>query len=244
MGELFDEIVQNARNGTGACSGCPATNVMRADGESLSEGVNPGLGHINATVMFVTIEPSPAHGESIDWAAYDWSEYNDRYYDRLINSWDSGKAIQRIINPIESISVEDVWVADTVKCPPRQNEDDQARPEEFSHCRNYLQCEIEMIDPEVIVGLGNRSVTRTLSVLNGPNVRMGTATYAGRRFDTDPPLVVSPSWSHGWLFDRSPQTHWGGDWVSNQQELQGREWRTYLDIIQTSLRHHFRQASE
>lgn len=239
MDELFDEIVQNAGSGTGKCAGCPAAETTRADGESLSEGVNPGLGHIDATVMFVTIEPSPAHGESIDWSAYDWRGYNDRYYERLITSWDSGKAIQRIIDPIGRISVEDVWVADTVKCPPRRNEDDQARAEEFDHCRDYLWREIETIAPEVIVGLGNRSVTRTLRVLNGPSVSMGTATYAGRRFDTDPPLVVSPSWSHGWLFDRSPKTHWGGGWVNEQQELQGREWPTYLEIVQTALQHHF-----
>jgi uracil-DNA glycosylase family 4 len=200
--------------------------------------VNPGLGHVDATVMFVTIEPSPAHGESIDWDAYDWRGYNDRYYDRLIDSWDSGKAIRSIIDPFEGVSVADVWVADTVKCPPRRNEDDQARPEAFHHCRDYLRREIDAIAPEVIVGLGNRSVTRTLSVLDGPSVGMGTATYAGRRFDTDPPLVVSPSWSHGWLFDRSPQTHWGGDWVNEQQELQGKEWDAYLEIVQTALAHY------
>jgi uracil-DNA glycosylase len=238
MGTLFDEIIQNARSGTGACTGCPATSTTRADGESLSEGVNPGLGHRDASVMFVTIEPSPAHGESIKWDAYDWAGYNNHYYEQLVDSWSSGEAIQSIIDPIEKTSIEDVWVADSVKCPPRRNEDDQARSEEFSHCQQYLWSEIRTVDPEVIVGLGNRAVTRTLDVLDGPRVKMGTATYAGRRFNTDPPLVVSPSWSYGWLFDRTPQDHWGGDWMNKQQELQGKEWSSYLHIVQTALRHH------
>ena len=67
MDGLLDKIVENARSGTGTCAGCPATNAMQTDGESLSESVNPGLGHTDATLVFVTIEPSPAHGETINW---------------------------------------------------------------------------------------------------------------------------------------------------------------------------------
>ena len=80
----LDEIVANARAEKGSCRGCPAACENRDDGEFRSEGVNPGLGNYDAQVMFVTIEPSPAHGKAIDWDAYDWARYNDRYYERLL----------------------------------------------------------------------------------------------------------------------------------------------------------------
>ena len=234
-GTWLDEIVMNARTSKGPCDGCPATVDTRTDGKPRSEGVNPGLGHYDAEVMFVTIEPSPAHGKIIDWDAYDWEDYNDQYYDRLLYEWDSGHAIRKIIAPIDGITTEDVWEADSIKCPPKTGNDDQARPKEFDHCRRYLAHEIEEIDPQVIVALGNKPATRTLEVLGGPAVHMGTASNAGRRFDTNPQLLISTSWSHGWLFDRSPSRFWGGEWVESQPELRNRSWNSYLEIIQASL---------
>lgn len=230
----LDEIVANARAGTGPCEGCPATCEERADGRSRSEGVNPGLGNYDARVIFVTIEPSPSHGRAIDWDAYDWAGYNDRYYERLLDHWDSGAAVREIIAPVDGVTTSDVWVADSVKCPPPEGEDDKPRSEEFDHCRGYLDREIEEVGPEIVVALGNRPARRTLDVLDGPSVNMGTASHAGRRFPTDPPLLISTSWSYGW-FDRSPDQYWGGDWVELQPELQDTAWNSYLDIVQTSL---------
>ena len=126
-------------------------------------------------------------------------------------------------------------MADSVKCPPPTGEDDQKRSEEFAHCRDYLVREIEEVDPEIVVALGNRPATRTLDVLNGPAVDMGTASHAGRRFATDPPLLISTSWPYGWLFERSPDQYWGGDWVELQPELRDATWDSYLEIVQTSL---------
>lgn len=233
--DSLDEIVTNARTCAGPCEGCPATTDTRADGEPRSKGVNPGLGNYDADVMFVTIEPSPAHGKLIDWDAYDWDGYNERYYDRLLHRWDSGRAIREIIAPIDGVTTDDVWVADSIKCPPKSGQDDQARSEEFAHCRRYLAREIEEIDPEIIVALGNKPATRTLDVLDGPSVHMGTASHAGRRFDTHPELLISTSWPHGWLFDRSPDRYWGGEWVESQPELQNRSWESYLEIVRASL---------
>lgn len=235
MNDLLDEIVANATSESGSCEGCPATCSLREDGTPRSKGVNPGLGHYDAEVMFVTIEPSPSHGRKIEWDTYDWTEYNKRFYDRLLDKWDSGEAVREIIAPVEGVTTDDVWVADSIKCPPPSGDDDENRSKEFDHCRDYLLQEIKEVNPEVLVAFGNRSAIRTLDVLDGPSVRMGTATQAGRRFDTNPPLIVSPSWSYGWLFDRSIYPTWGDDWVASQSELRDTTWNSYLEIIQSSL---------
>lgn len=238
MDDSLDEIVTNARTGNGPCEGCPATREDRTDGQPRSGGVNPGLGHYDAEVVFVTIEPSPPHGKAIDWDAYDWTGYNDRYYKPLLEHWDSGEAVREIIAPIAGVTTSDVWVADSIKCPPATGQDDQKRAAEFAHCRGYLARELEEVNPEIVVALGNRPATRTLKVLDGPSVQMGTASQTGRRFATKPPLLISTSWSHGWLFDRSPDRYWGGDWVASQPELQDTTWNSYLEIVQKSLDAH------
>lgn len=234
MSEFLDEIVASARCGSGFCDGCPAATTQRADGNSLSEGVNPGLGSVDAEVMFITIEPSPAHGKVIDWDEYDWEGYNQRYYQKLL-AWDSGEAMKSIIEPIEEVTTDDIWFGDSVKCPPREGEDNEVREEEFDHCRQHLENEIHHVDPEVIVAIGNRGASRTLEFLGGPSVRFGVSTQAGRRFDTNPTMLVAPSWSHGWLFDYSVKDNWGDGWVEDFPELSNESWESYLEIVQASL---------
>jgi hypothetical protein len=127
--------------------------------------VNPGFGCRDARVVFVTIEPSAVHGKLIEWDAYDWETYNDRYYDRLLKHWDSGEAVQNIIRPLNKVITSDVRVADPIKCPPKEGQDGESRPSEFEHCRSHLRQEIEAIDPDVVVALRNKSATRILEFL-------------------------------------------------------------------------------
>lgn len=236
MANPLDEIVHNARSGAGHCRGCPATTDRRAgDGEPRAEGVNPGLGAYDAAVLFVTIEPSPSHGRAIDWDQYDWSTYNAEFYPRLLVNWDSGEAVRAVIEPIDGLTTSDVWVADSVKCPPPEGADDEARTEAFDCCRHYLRREIAEVDPEVVVTLGNRAGRRTLDVLDGPDVDLGAATQAGRRLGADPPVLVAPSWSHGWLFDRAVHGRWGSGWVDDFPELRDGDWDSYVDVVQVSL---------
>lgn len=86
--------------------------------------------------------------------------------------------------------------------------------------------------------LGNRAGRRTLDVLDGPDVHLGSATRAGRRLETDPPVLVAPSWSHGWLFDRSIHENWGRGWLDDFPELRDEDWDSYIDLVRASLQSH------
>jgi hypothetical protein len=82
---ILDEIVRNARNGSGPCAGCPA--------HKSTQGwcVNPGLSNSSGKLMFVTQEPS----HCINWEEFpSWSEYNVTFTKKFI-TWPGGKSIQR-----------------------------------------------------------------------------------------------------------------------------------------------------
>lgn len=198
MTKELDEIVRNARTGKGQCRGCPA------QAEHSGEFVNPGLLNYDAEVMFLTLDPS----HRIDWDKYDsWSEYNQEY-SRRFASWRGGKKIAELVEPL-NMTLEDVWLGDTIKCPVDNSLyrfDDSAKIESaFDHCQSYLQQEVETVDPAVIVALGEDAAKRTLDLVFDRSIgelRTGTAD-CGRVFDTEPPVVASPHWSHGWL-DRTP----------------------------------------
>jgi len=70
----------------------------------------------------------------------------------------AGELLTRIIRAIE-MTREEVYIANIVKCRPPGNRD--PRPDEVRACVGYLQRQIELIRPKVIVALG-RVAAQTL----------------------------------------------------------------------------------
>jgi len=55
---------------------------------------------------------------------------------------------------------EDVYIANVIKCRPPSNRD--PLPDEIRACRNWLDRQIELISPKVIVTLGRHSLAQFL----------------------------------------------------------------------------------
>jgi DNA polymerase len=66
----------------------------------------------------------------------------------------AGKLLDRLLGEI-SLRREDVYIANVLKCRPPGNRD--PRPEEIESCKGYLRKQLELIDPRVVVTLGNFS---------------------------------------------------------------------------------------
>ena len=69
----------------------------------------------------------------------------------------SGKFLDAMLGSI-GLKREDVFIANVVKCRPPSNRDPQ--PDEIDACRSYLERQIELINPKVIVTLGRFSMAR------------------------------------------------------------------------------------
>ena len=70
------------------------------------------------------------------------------------------------------------YIANVVKCRPPENRD--PLPEEIEACRPYLECQIELIDPRVVVTLGNFAARLLLDTSEGIRALRGRA-YPFRR---------------------------------------------------------------
>lgn len=79
----------------------------------------------------------------------------------------AGELLTRIIEAID-MSRDEVYIANVVKCRPPNNRDPQ--PEEVQSCRRYLDGQIRLVAPRVIVALG-RVAAQTL---------LGTGESLGR----------------------------------------------------------------
>lgn len=64
----------------------------------------------------------------------------------------AGKLLDQLLGEI-GLRREDVYIANVLKCRPPGNRD--PRPEEIEECKGYLRTQLELIDPAVVVTLGN-----------------------------------------------------------------------------------------
>ncbi|PKB64989.1 MAG: uracil-DNA glycosylase [SAR202 cluster bacterium Io17-Chloro-G2] len=117
--------------------------VNRCADCELSRGRNkavPGEGSPQADLMFIGEGPG--------------------YHEDRLGRPFVGPAGQFLDDLLMSIGLKraDVFIANMVKCRPPQNRD--PLPAEMSACSKYLDRQIELIDPKLIITLGRFSLTR------------------------------------------------------------------------------------
>lgn len=225
MTEWISETIENARTGTGPCAGCPAV----ADGRSAC--VNPGLFDPDGELVFVTIEPS----HLTDWDGYDnWEAYNDRTTRRFLEDWSGGPILSALLEPIDGLTMHDVWMTDAIKCPPPDGVDNLRRDRAFDHCRSYLTEEIDRVDPRAVVALGNHACSRTLAALGHGSRSVKSSEECGRILEGDPPVILSTHWGNSWLH-RTPTAKWGQTWRDDTDAL-STEYGSYMDVLRDAIR--------
>jgi uracil-DNA glycosylase family 4 len=106
----------------------------KCDLGSLRTNAVPGEGNPAARIMFVGEGP----GADEDAQARPFVGRAGQLLDRIIEACGLKRA--------------DVWIGNILKCRPPDNRD--PRPEEIIACLPYLQGQIELINPEIIVALG------------------------------------------------------------------------------------------
>ena len=116
------------------CTDCPLS-------QNRTKAV-PGEGPDNAEIMLIGEAPG----------------YNEDQQGRpFIGA--AGRFLEELLASI-GLQREDVYITNTVKCRPLNNRD--PLPGELAACRKYLDQQIELISPKVIVTLGRHSLTSFL----------------------------------------------------------------------------------
>ena len=97
-----------------------------------------GDGNINADIMFIGESPAASEDELAKF-----------YVGK------SGQLLVKMIENVLNISVNDVYITNNVKCKPSNTK--TATPNEVKICKPYLDKQIEIIQPKLIVALGDLS---------------------------------------------------------------------------------------
>jgi len=84
----------------------------------------------------------------------------------------SGQLLASLLGEI-GLERDDVYIANVVKCRPPRNRD--PRQDEIDACKPYLRRQIELVDPKVVVTVGNFSSKLLLGTTTGITRLRGSA---------------------------------------------------------------------
>ena len=94
-----------------------------------------------------------------------------------------GKAGQLLTKMLAAIGLarEDVFIGNVLKCRPPENR--PPAPDEVASCRPYLEEQMRLLEPELILVLGNHAARAVLATDRGISSIRGTITVSpeGRR---------------------------------------------------------------
>ncbi len=107
----------------------------------------PGEGYLRTEVMFI--------GEAPGY-------HEDREGRPFIGP--AGQFLDELLE-IAGLERERVYIANVVKCRPPDNRD--PRPDEIASCRPYLEAQLDLIAPRVVLTLGNFSTKLLLATADG-----------------------------------------------------------------------------
>lgn len=119
----------------------------------------PGEGNRNAEIMFI--------GEAPGW-------HENQQGKPFVGP--AGQFLAELLASIE-LKRTDVFIANVVKCRPPQNRD--PLPEEIASCSDYLERQIGVIRPKLIVTLGRYSMAKFFSPGRGIRELHGTTCIKG-----------------------------------------------------------------
>ncbi len=77
----------------------------------------------------------------------------------------SGKLLDRLLAEELGLTRDQCYIANVVKCRPPENRD--PRPEEIAACRPWLERQVELIQPKVVVTLGRFAAQLLLDTSEG-----------------------------------------------------------------------------
>ncbi len=148
------EALQEIHEEIRACTKCPL-HAGRTNAV-------PGAGPVDAEVMFIGEGP----GFHEDQQGLPFVGASGQFLDELLAN--------------AGIDRNSVYISNVVKCRPPGNRD--PKPEEVEACKPYLDRQIELINPKVIVTLGRHSMARAfpndkISRVHGQPRQVGEQVY-------------------------------------------------------------------
>lgn len=123
----------------------------------------PGFGDLQARVFVVGLAPG-AHGSNRTGRQFTGDASGNFLYPALHRAGFASQSDS--VSRFDGLSLTDLYIASVCRCAPPDN---KPNADEIANCQPYLEAELQLIRPKVIVALGRiafESVLRIFSIRN------------------------------------------------------------------------------
>ena len=153
----------------------------------------PGFGDTKARVLIVGLAPG-AHGSNRTGRAFTGDASGGFMYPALYRA---GFANQpTAVSRSDGLTLKDLYIAASARCVPPDN---KPTPEELNNCQSYLERELQILKPKVIVCLGRIAFERILKIYGVRDSSLKFGHGALYKLNTDPLVTDSVPFGDHWL---------------------------------------------
>jgi uracil-DNA glycosylase family 4 len=145
----------------------------------------PGFGDPHARVLVVGLAPG-AHGSNRTGRMFTGDASGNLLYSALRRVGFSNRPVATSLD--DGLTLSDLYITAAGRCAPPDN---KPTPGELTTCQPYLEREIEILNPKVIVVLGRIAFERVLRIYSARNSAWKFTHGAAYRLDAGPWLVCS-----------------------------------------------------
>lgn len=145
----------------------------------------PGFGDPHARVFVVGLAPG-AHGSNRTGRQFTGDASGDFLYPALFRAGFASQPTSTSRD--DGLLLSDLYIAASGRCAPPDN---KPTPEELANCQPYLEREMQILQPKVIVALGRIAFERVLRIYSARNSAWKFAHAATYRLDAGPWLTCS-----------------------------------------------------
>lgn len=166
----------------------------------------PGFGDPNARVLVVGLAPG-AHGSNRTGRQFTGDASGSFLYPALhragfisdVGSWSPDHDRRGPVSRDDGLTLTDMYITPVCRCAPPGN---KPLPEEMDNCQPYLERELALIRPKVIVVLGRIAFERVLRMMRPTTVHGSSFTFshgAVYPLNTDPLKTPYGGAAEHWL---------------------------------------------
>jgi len=145
----------------------------------------PGFGDPNARVLVVGLAPG-AHGSNRTGRQFTGDASGSFLFPALYRAGFASRPDS--ISREDGLELKDMYITASGRCAPPQN---KPTADELNNCQPFLEREIEILKPKVLVCLGRIAFERILRIYSEPKVNKKFAHNAVFRLEAGPWLVCS-----------------------------------------------------
>ena len=145
----------------------------------------PGFGDPKASVLVVGLAPG-AHGSNRTGRNFTGDASGGFLYPALHRAGFANQALAE--SRSDGLILKDMYITASGRCAPPGN---KPSPEELNNCQPYLEREIEILKPKVVVCLGRIAFERILKIYSIRNAAWKFGHGAAYRLENGPWLLCS-----------------------------------------------------